>query len=285
MIRPLAAAVALLLSACITHQGRPVAPISSEPRVQRDIAMARDLIYTPPGWPQALSADLYRPEGAGPFPAVIMVHGGGWKARTREDMTRLARAVARRGYVVMNVSYRLAPQWTFPAPLEDLQQAVLWLRARAREHGVDARRIGAWGYSAGAHLAALLAVTGPTDRYFVDGARVQAVVAGGTPVDLRYYKEGPLINGLMGVAYERDPERWRNASPVALVSADDPPMFLYHGTLDFTVGVENARAMQAALHAAGVPVELYLYRGLEHFATFFLSPVARAVDFLDRHLR
>jgi dipeptidyl aminopeptidase/acylaminoacyl peptidase len=89
----------------------------------------------------------------------------------------------------------------------------------------------------------------------------------------------------MGVAYADAPDMWRDASPVALVSADDPPTFLYHGTFDFTVGVKNAHAMHDALNAVQVPTELVLYRGLEHFSTFFLSPVERGVDFLDQHLR
>jgi len=284
MIRAaLVAATAALLSACVSHQGRAVAA-KTKP-LAFDVRVARDVVYTPPEWPQALGADIYRPTTPGLYPGVIMIHGGGWKSRSRDDMDGIARELAGRGYVVMNVSYRFAPRWNFPAQLHDVQQAVRWLRAHAAEQNVRADRIGAWGYSAGAHLAALLGVTGPGDRQYVDGARVQAVVAGGTPVDLRYYKEGPLTNGLMGVAYARDPELWREASPVALVTPDDPPTFLYHGTLDFTVDVKNAHAMYRALQAANVPAELYLFRGLEHFSVFFLSPVDRAADFLDRYLR
>lgn len=284
MNRCILIALTALLSACVSHQGR-LAPSTTGPERTYDIDVMKNVAYTPAHWPQALAADIYRPQDIGPFPAVIMVHGGGWKGRAREDMSSISEAVAKRGYVVMNVSYRFAPQWTFPAQLHDMQQAVLWLRANAAVYRVRADRIGVWGYSAGAHLAALLGVTGRGDKQFVEGARVQAVVAGGTPVDLRYYKEGPLTNALMGVPYARDPELWREASPAALVTPDDPPMFLYHGTFDFTVGVENARNMYATLKQADVPAELYLFRGLEHLSTFFLSPVAAGVDFLDRHLR
>ncbi len=275
---------ALLSSACASHQGQ-LGRTDAPPRQKVEATVTRNVVYTPADWPQPLAADLYLPAGAGPFPAVVMIHGGGWKSRTRDDMDSISQAVAERGYVVMNVSYRLAPRWRFPAQLHDIQQAVLWLRANAAAYKVRADRIGMWGYSAGAHLAALAAVTGPGDRQFVGGTRVQALVAGGTPVDLRFYTEGPLTNGLMGVAYAEAPDKWRDASPVALVTPDDPPTFLYHGTLDFTVGVKNARAMYDALNAAGVPAELYLYRGLEHFSTFFLTPVETGADFLDQHLR
>jgi acetyl esterase/lipase len=275
---------ALLTSACVSHQGQ-LGRADSPPRQQAKTTVTRNVIFTPADWPQPLACDLYVPSGTGPFPAVVMIHGGGWKSRTRDDMNGISQAVAERGYVVMNVSYRLAPTWRFPAQLHDIQRAVLWLRANAAAYNVRANRIGVWGYSAGAHLAALAAVTSPGDREYVDGARVQALVAGGTPVDLRYYTGGPLTNGLMGVAYADAPDKWRDASPVALVTPDDPPTFLYHGTFDFTVGVKNAHAMYDALNAAGVPAELYLYRGLEHFSTFFLTPVETGADFLDRHLR
>jgi acetyl esterase/lipase len=284
MVRYVLTVFSALLSACVLHQGHQVTS-ETRPLVTYGVSITRNVRYTPPNWPQPLVADLYQPRVAESSPAVVMVHGGGWNGRTRDDMNSMAKAVARRGYVVMNVSYRLAPRWTFPAQLHDMQQAVLWLRANAKARNLRADRIGIWGYSAGAHLAALLGVTGPGDKQFVPGARVQAVVAGGTPVDLRYYKDGPLPNGLMGVSYSQNPELWREASPVALVTPDDPPMVLYHGTFDFTVGAENAHAMYDALSAANVPAELYLYRGLEHLFTFFFSPVSRGVAFLDRYLR
>jgi acetyl esterase/lipase len=276
---------ALLSTGCASHMGRPsnaripaVAPVP--------VTVTRDIVYTPKDWPQELRADLYTPRGSGPFPAVIMIHGGGWEGRSREDMNEISRRVAERGYVVLNMSYRFAPHWHFPAQLKDVQQAILWLRQHASELSVQKDRIATWGYSAGAHLAALAGVTGPNDRFFVEGARVQAVIAGGTPVDLRYYKNGSLTRGLTGVPYEENPGLWREASPLALVTSDDPPMFLYHGTLDFTVGDNNARAMYQALRTNGVPAELYLMRGLEHLSTFVVDrPVKHAIEFLDLHLR
>jgi acetyl esterase/lipase len=199
-------------------------------------------------------------------------------------MDGTAEKLARRGYVVLNASYRFAPRWTFPAQLQDVQQAVLFMRANAAEYRIQPDRIASWGYSSGAHLAALLGVTGPSDRLFQEGARVQAVVAGGTPVDLSYYPKGRLTVGLMGVPYADNVQRWAEASPLSLVSSDDPPTFLYHGTFDYTVGSKNAYNMFAVLNQAKVPAELYIVRGLEHISMFFLSPVDRGVDFLNRRL-
>ncbi len=281
----LLASAALISASCATHDGRPDTPQPAPPSPM-NVTVVKDIVYTPADWPQQLMADIFKPEGAGPFPGVVMIHGGGWKGRTRGDMVRYSKAVAERGYVVMNVSYRFAPQWNFPAQLQDMTQAVLWFRTNAAAHNVQPDRIAAWGYSAGAHLAALVGVTGPGDSQYVEGARVQAIIAGGTPVDLRYYKRGPLTNGLMGVPHDDNPDLWRDASPVALVTSDDPPTFLYHGSLDFTVGSKNAHAMYSALQTARVPAELYMINGFEHFSTFLVDfPIGKGIDFLDRHLR
>jgi acetyl esterase/lipase len=192
-------ACAMVLTACVSHQGRSP---EYQPTKLTDAAfdVARNLTYTPAEWPEALSGDLYQPQGAGPFPAVLLIHGGGWTGRTRADMDGTAQKLARRGYVVLNVSYRFAPRWRFPAQLQDVQQAVLFMRAHAVEYRLQPERIAAWGYSSGAHLAALLGVTGPGDHLYMEGARVQAVVAGGTPVDLSYYPEGERTNAPMSNA-------------------------------------------------------------------------------------
>jgi acetyl esterase/lipase len=279
--------VVAFLSSCAMHAGRADdRPINPMPPVQ--VIVDRDLVYTPPDWPESLTADLYRPaiSGGGPYPAVIMIHGGGWTSRTRADMEKISRRVAARGYVVMNVSYRLAPKYHFPAQLQDVSQAVAWLRANSAAQNIREDRIGAWGYSAGAHLAALIGMTSRGDKFFTQGTHVQAVVAGGTPADVRYYPTSSLTNSLMGVPYNENPDFWRDASPIALVNADDPPTFLYHGTFDYTVGVKNSQAMYDALNEAHVPSELYLMRGLDHFTTFFVDrPVDQGIAFLDRHLR
>jgi len=279
----------LLLLACVSHQRADSAgdvSAAPAPTARYEVRITRDVVYTPEAWPQPLSADLFAPVGAEtPAPAVVLVHGGGWQTRTRDDMDATGRSLAERGYVAMSISYRLAPRWTFPAQIQDVQQAVLWLRANAAGQGVRSDRMASWGYSEVAHLAALVGVTGPGDALCVAGARVLAVVAGGTPVDVRYYKRGSITNTLMGVPYDTDPELWRQASPAALVTQDDPPTFLYHGTFDFWVPVGNAHAMYAELSRARVPRELYRIRGLEHYSMFYFFPAERGIDFLDRHLR
>jgi acetyl esterase/lipase len=278
----LSALSTLLLGACaVSHSGKPpgvVQPAAVATRYSEQKA----LTYTPLEWPQQLRADVYVPEGAGPHPGILMVHGGGWVTGDRSIMSQLSERLARRGYVVVNIDYRLAPQFHHPAQMEDLRAAVQWMRANAASFKLAPDKIGAWGYSAGAHLVALLGTDG-------EGAatRIQAVVAGGLPSNLNDFPNGPVVLALMGTTRDADPGAWANASPYSRANANAAPMFIYHGTWDTTVRVTQAEKMNAAMQAAGAPVELYLLHGYGHNTTFLFGSAAEneAIAFLDRNLR
>ncbi len=280
---PAWAAVALLalLAGCASHLGRPEG--ASAPAVTGvGFSVERDRVYSPEGWPETLRADLYRPQMDGARPAVLLIHGGGWSPPDRRSqMDSIAGRLAARGYVVMNATYRLAPRHQHPAPIDDLRQALAWLRANAGELGTQPDRIAAFGYSAGGHLAALLGAldAGPD-------ARIQAVVAGGAPTELAKWPNGKLVVRYLGGRPDEVPDRYAAASPIRHVSSDDPPVFLYHGTLDAVVPVDHATDYKAALDRAGVRNELYLERGRGHVAAFLLDggAVDAALDFLDRTL-
>lgn len=276
----LLSSLGVLLVGCSTHLGKPdtpaPAPLSTRYDVQRDIS------FTPAGWPQALLADLYVPRGEGPWPVLLLIHGGGWESGDREQVESLAERLARRGFGVFNITYRLAPAHRHPAQLDDVRQALHWLHANATTHRLDPQRIGAWGYSAGAHLAALLA-THPG----ADGLRLQAVVAGGIPSDLTKFPGGKLVPQFLGTSLQEDPETFREASPFHHISADDPPHFIYHGGYDLLVPVDHAEDYHAALLAAGVQSELFILRGRGHITAFLTDgPAFKAgAAFLDRQLR
>jgi acetyl esterase/lipase len=118
-------------------------------------SITRDVIYTPSDWPEPVRGDLYRPRKSKTLaPAILLVHGGGWTGKDgRWQMNPIAKKLVKKGYVVLNVTYRLAPRWTYPAPVKDLQEAVKWMRAHAVEEGIDPNRIATFGYSAGGYLA------------------------------------------------------------------------------------------------------------------------------------
>jgi len=266
--------------ACSSHEGgsRELQP----PPMATAYTVHGPLVYTPPQWPQRLTADLYLPEGRGPFPGMVVVHGGSWHTRDRGDMAGVAALLASRGYVVANINYRRAPHHRYPAQVGDVRAAVRWLRRNATGFRMDPERVGGWGYSAGAHLVSLVAAAaGPPEE------RLQAAVAGGLPADLRRTPTHRSIIRFIGAAYAEAPQAWTDASPISHVSADDPPMFLYHGTRDSKVEVRNALDMKQALDRAGVPAELYLLHGGGHITTFLLGSGAddAAVNFLDRQLR
>lgn len=285
MRRFLALLLAASVSGCATsHLGGPAAPDSLA--AAASFSVQRDIVFSAPAAPEALKADLYVPEGPGPFPAVVVVHGGGWIKGQRSEMDRICRQLAGHGLVAVNIDYRLAPAQIFPAPLQDLQQAMRWVHAHAADYRIDDRHIGAWGYSAGAELVSLLGTLGPGDPNFAEGTRPQAVVSGGTPADLRFASSSPLVHQYLGGTLEQRPQAYRDASPLAFVSPDDPPMFFYHGGLDWVVGDINARRMKQELDRAGVPAELYLVHGIGHIGVFLGGyGVEAGVGFLQRKLR
>lgn len=244
-----------------------------------------DITYTPPDWPVALQADLYRPSGPGPYPVVLMVHGGSWRIGSRKDgyITSLCKQLSDAGIACLSASYRLVPAGRFPASGDDLRQALRWIRRSGPGYGLDPARTGAWGYSAGAHLVALLGAEPAADP---EGARIRAVVAGGTPADLRLWPDSDAVNAYLGVPLKTDPARWAAASPVTRVNAGSAPFFLYHGRLDRLVEPGQAERLRDALQAAGVPVTLRWLPFSGHITTALFPGhvVDEAIAFLQANL-
>lgn len=235
----------------------------------------------------ALRGDLHLPVADQPVPAIVMIHGGGWRRGDVDDMEKFARRAAASGFAVFNITYRLAPEHKFPAQLEDVRDAVRWLRSRAADYRIDPDRIGAWGYSAGAHLAMLLGTLDedalPGESSGTPSARVTAVVAGAGPTDLREYPDNKYVTALM--PEDADEELYALASPLAAVSGDDAAMFLYHGKRDWIVGYRNSVNMLEALRDAGVDAQLQdMPHG--HIMTYFFGvhAVDTGIEFLRTHL-
>jgi acetyl esterase/lipase len=254
------------------------------------ISIERDVIYVRRG-EQDLRADLYSPVGNGPFPGVLLVHGGSWQRGSKGRMTAIGERLARRGYVAVSIDYRHAPEHHFPAQLHDCRAAVRWMRANASWLRIDPRRIAGFGYSAGAHLVGLLATTdgheGLDEGSGVSDpdARLQAAVLGAAPIDLRRFPIQWTFTRFLGATADDRPDLYALASPISFVSPDDPPMFLYHGGSDWMVDASQSRLMVEALRHARVPADYYESNS-GHFTTFLFDdePVSHAIDFLDRWL-
>lgn len=258
-----------------------------------DFTIIKDITYSIADWPQPLAADLYLPKHlpteANNWPVVLMVHGGGWSGRDRTDMDSTSEKLAKKGYAVFNISYRFAPQFIYPAQVQDLQLALLWLQNNATKYQLDLNRINAWGYSSGSHLVAQLASVTPGEAQTLDLSpplpKIRAVVAGGTPADLSQYSNSPIIVPFLGVKRDENLQLYKEASPITHISSDDPPVFLYHGKLDQLVEKEQSINYYNALRKAGVPAELYLHPLWGHFAMFLFGWDAenKAIDFLNHY--
>jgi acetyl esterase/lipase/sugar lactone lactonase YvrE len=289
--------MALLVStaaACL-GQTKPKAP---ELKVPDSVIFDRGVEYTNPDG-QHLKLDLARPkEGDGPFPAVLCIHGGGFRAGSREGYDNLCIRLAERGYVAATVSYRLAPKYQFPAAVHDVKAAVRWLRANATRYNIDPDRIGVTGGSAGGHLAQFLAVTGGAPEMEGNGgnagfsSRVACVVNVYGPSDFTksYGKSVDAAEALplwLGGDLKTARSRHVMASPLTWAGPGTAPTLCIHGTDDKYVAHEQAVWLVDKLRASGVEAELLSLQGAGHG---FKGDDARKADealfaFFDRHLK
>lgn len=224
-----------------------------------ELIITREVVYAePPGGPLAM--DFFRLPGAGVRPVLMLVHGGGWCEGARQGLDDHARRFAAEGYLAATVSYRLAPAWPYPAACEDVTAAAAWLVAHAGAFGGDGQRVGAYGGSAGAHLAAWLATAPDTP--------LACAVAWAAPTDLRRepvtYPYRSYALAFMGASLQDAPEAYAEASPLLRMTAATAPLLLIHGTIDDVVPADHARWMAGAAEPLGAPVEMVLLEGVGH---------------------
>ena len=248
-----------------------------------------------------LKMDLYYPDRiSGRLPVAVYLHGGGWTAGDKEKANQNpeGKALLEQGYLLAALDYRLAPEYRFPAMIEDVKCAIRSLRAHAGGYGLDAGRIGVWGFSAGGHLAALLGTSDEiagydVGQYLEQSSRVQAVVDFYGPADLRLPLTGDaywLVRDAFGTNDPHAPLLVLG-SPVTWVSADDPPFLILHGDSDTLVPLRQSQELFERLQAAGVPVELVVVTNGRHdFGKDDIQPsraelVQRVVEFFNRYLK
>jgi acetyl esterase/lipase len=234
----------------------------------------------------ALLMDAHHPAHSNGY-AIVVVPGSGWTSKQTYDapaLTALASSVRfflpkflDAGYTLFVVNHRNGPRFHYPAAVEDVQRAVRFIRYNADTLGVDPRRIGAVGYSSGAHLAALLGVLDmaedandpdPINRV---SARVQSVVAAATPADLTHHQSaafavfmGQLVAPAGASADPVAVAAYRAASPATHVTSSSAPMLLLHGDADAIVPFQMAETMRVAMENAGVSVKLIRLPGGGH---------------------
>jgi pectinesterase len=208
---------------------------------------------------EALRLDACIPDGKGPFPTAILVHGGGWSGGDKEKgVDPLFAPLSKAGIGWISINYRHAPKYHFPSSVEDVEAAIRWVKEHAGELNVDPKRLALVGESAGGHLVVMAVVRAKEDT------RVAAVVPFYAPVDLMADadRRGGLslsLRDLFGRSFLIDEESsklLREASPINYVRAGLPPFLLLHGTADMSVPYNQSVQLQSKLKAAGVACEL-----------------------------
>ena len=221
--------------------------------------------------------DVVRPrDNSGALhPAVLCIHGGGFRAGDRQGYLSMCIKLAQRGYVAATVSYRLAPKYQFPAPVHDVKAAVRWLRANADKFHLDPNRIGVTGGSAGGTLALFLGLTPGVQEFEGDGpnleqsSRVSAVVDyyGATDFTKSYGKSvdaADVLPQFLGGDLEHARAAHIRASPLNWVSPSAAPVLAVHGTNDRYVEYAQSLWLMDRMKTAGVPAELATMEGADH---------------------
>ena len=283
----------LALSASVLCFSVPAADLA----VPDNVTFDRGIEYANPD-NQHLQLDLALPKGGdGPFPAILCIHGGGFRAGTRDGYDKLCLTLAQHGFVAATITYRLAPKYQFPAAIYDCKAGVRWLRLNAGKYHIDPKRIGVTGGSAGGHLAQFLGVTGGVKEFEGDenpgrSSTVSCVVNFFGPSDFTksYGKSVDAQEVLplwLGGNLEQARLRHIRASPLNWVTPDAAPTLLVHGTEDKYVAYEQATWMRDRLESCGVEVKLLTLEGAGH--GFKGADAERAekalIDFFQSHLR
>lgn len=250
--------------------------------------------------------DLYLPKtlkSDKPLPVIVFIHGGGWRGGDKAGgLGNVSHFVQSGDYAGVSVGYRLTDEAAWPAQIHDCKAAIRWIKAHAKEYGLDASRIGVWGSSAGGHLVSMLgtsgdvaALEGTLGKHLDQNSQVQCVVNYYGPQNfLSMIRQPSTIDRTQGRDYPEAlllggpvPEREnvaREASPVTHVSRGDAPFFHAHGSKDPLVPYAQAEEIHAALKQAGVVSHL---QKMTHGGHGFRSPILdeRVKQFFDLYLR
>lgn len=236
-----------------------------------------------------LQLDYYRPAGKQPAPCVVLVHGGGWDGGARGQLPDLNAFLADQGYAVAALEYRLAPRHIYPAPVEDMREALKWLKTHAAELGLDPERFVLMGRSAGGQIALQAAYVNPDPA-------VKGVIAFYAPADMVFGYSLPtnplimdsrrLMVNYLGGSYATHPAAYIAASPVEHVGPATVPTLLLHGRPDVLVSYQHTVHMREKLGPLGVKhFEVDLPWAAHGFDYVFRGPGSQvSLYFIERFL-
>lgn len=273
------------------HGQTPPSPADDPPfRLPSSVQVISDLVYDEVDG-RVLKLDLFMSRvPTGDCPGLVFINNGGFIYSVRKWTWRQAARMAELGFVSVTIETRLAPASHYPAPLNDAQAAVRWLRSHGSQYRVDTSKIGVVGVSSGGYVAAALGTNLWSGRDW-SGAppnvRVQAVVAFNPNVDfppLAVIPTGDNVETFLGRSFARDSSAWRDASVVSHVSRQAAPFLLLHGTADQVVPYSQSADMVQRLQRVSVRADLFTADGAAHgFASrppWYAPTLARMEKFL-----
>lgn len=261
----------------------------------------KDILFKTVG-EREIKLDLYMPsQTKNAFPLLIWVHGGAWKRGSKEAIPTknplLLKSVIDNGYALASVDYRLSGEATFPAPVQDINDAINFLHENAKKWNINAENVVMMGRSAGGHLAGLIGATNRSfkdvDFYSQPRYNVSAVVSFFGPTDLlelgnkgnKPTSKKSSVSRFLGDIPNHVPEIAQKASTTSYISGQTPPYIQLHGTLDKRVPLSQSQLLKAKLDEAGVENQLFIESGVGHSAPIFDTEkyIPHVIRFLQKH--
>ena len=254
--------------------------------------------------------DIFIPEGSGPFPAVLLIHGGGFKTGDKKAQYDLAKQLVSKDYVAVCVNYRLSGEATFPAAVHDIKAAIRFIRANAKNYAINPKKIGTWGASAGGYLSAMMGTSagnssldGTVGNFQNESTKIQACVDWFGPIDFTSmindakilgFKDSfdiELESNFMGLD-AADPTNFdlvQIANPINYIDNTDPPFYVQVGDEDPLIPyLQSQNFAKALLNVLGDDKVSYdLIKGGKHGGSKFTNAenVEKIIAFLDKHLK
>ena len=268
--------------------------------------VVKDIVYAKIGGKDRL-ARLYQPAGNGSFPAVVQIHGGAWNNKDRTDGQNASLDLAATGIVVLSIDFRNAPEAPYPASLQDINLAIRWMKAHAKDFGSSADRVGLYGTSSGGLLAMLVAIRPEDERYRAlplaeapkMDAKVAFVVSGwGVLYPLerleRAKAQGKKDLIVSHATFFKDDATHKEATPTLILEAGEkvhlPPAMTFQGNKDEWTTAEEAERLGAAYRKRGGAMDVYLADGERHtyvndhpFSANAVKTMAAVVAFIKKH--
>ncbi|MEB2777784.1 pectinesterase family protein [Algoriphagus sp. D3-2-R+10] len=255
-----------------------------------EVTEFKDSIYKELGR-RKLKVDVFSPKGVESLrPAIVMIHGGGWKSGDKELQIPMAIALAEKGFVAAVVEYRLSPEAQYPAAIHDVKEAIRWLKAHAMEFGIDTSRIAISGSSAGGQIAALVGLTS-TQEYEGEteleaSAEVQAIIDMDGVLAFHHPEsaEGQVASEWLGGTYEQKPEVWNAASPLYLPLPNMKPILFINSQYPrFHAGRDE---LVTKLDEEGIYSEVHTFPDTPHpfwlYDPWFERTVNTIAEFLNK---